>query len=407
MRTIDLVLNTLTYIAAFILTYLSIYLVLIYLKNRETVLNYKGKRVWEPKVSIIVPAYNEEKLIGRCIESLLNLDYPKEKLEIIVVDDCSTDRTYEVAKRYEPKGVRVVRTPANGGCAAKTKNYGLRFATGEVIGFLDSDSFVEPDTLRKMLPYFEEGVGAVTPAVRIWEPKNWIEKMQYIEYEVILFLRRVWMSVESVYVTPGPFSLFTREAIESVGGFDENSLTEDHEIALNIQAKGYLIRSTIDATVFTVPPNTIISWIKQRTRWLRGGVYNRIKHKYLLNIFKYGEFGFVAITFDVALLFPISLMLIGPPLRLIFNDHWTDRLGLLSIFYSMDALTVLGVAMSIFSIGWFYHIWSYMKNYAPRYKVEWWVWILYLLAYSSLSGYVWLFVLWKEITRASNTWDTR
>lgn len=373
----------------------------------EYVRNYVGKRKWEPFVSVIIPVYNEEKEIGRCIESVLNLDYPKNKLEVIVVDDCSTDNSYEVAKTYEKYGVKVLRTPKNGGCAAKTKNYGAKFAKGEVLAFLDSDSFVEPDTLKKMLPYFEEGVGAVTPAVRIWKPKTLMEQLQYIEYETILFLRRILMAVEAVYVTPGPFSIFRRDAFEAVGGFDNSSLTEDHEIALHLQAKGYKIRSTFDATVHTIPPKDIWGWIKQRTRWLRGGLYNRIKHIYLLNLSKYGDFGLLAIALDMVLFIPILLMIIGPIIRIILYNHWVERLGMMSMIYSIDSLWFIGLLVSIFSIIWFVHEWRFMSKYTPKYKIAWWAWLIEIFVYSALWGYIWVFVIWKEITRQKMTWETR
>ncbi|MCD6227753.1 glycosyltransferase family 2 protein [Candidatus Micrarchaeota archaeon] len=403
----EAILNILTYISAFILTYFSVFLIFIYLERRNYVENYKGKTKWEPTVSVIIPVYNEEKEVGRCIESVLNLDYPKDKLEIIVVDDCSTDNSYQIAKQYEKYGVKVLKTPKNGGCAAKTKNYGVRFANGEVLAFLDSDSFVEKDTLKKMLPYFEEGVGAVTPAVRIWNPKTVMEQLQYIEYEVILFLRRVLMAVEAVYVTPGPFSIFTRKAFEEVGGYDNKSLTEDHEIALHIQAKGYLVRSTFDANVHTVPPKTITGWIKQRTRWLRGGLYNRIKHFYLLNILKYGDFGLLAIALDMILFIPIFLMIIGPILNILFYDHWVERLGVLGMLYSIDALWGVGIVVTVLSILWFIHIWKFISKYSPKYKIKWWVWPIHLFIYSTMWGYIWLFVIWKEVTRQKMAWETR
>lgn len=215
------------------------------------------------------------------------------------------------------------------------------------------------------------------------------------------------MSAEAVYVTPGPFSLFTREAFENVGGYDEGSLTEDHEIALHLQAKGYKIRSTWDATVLTIAPKTVREWIKQRTRWLRGSLYNRIKHYYLLNFFKYGDFGFMAMTFDTILFIPIFLMIIAPPLRIIFRDHWMERVGLFTFMSSMDPLFVIGIAVSILSIIWLYHMWNTMKKYTPKYKIEWWIWPLYLMVYSVAWAYIWVFVLWKEITFQSKSWDTR
>ncbi|MCC7569868.1 glycosyltransferase family 2 protein [Candidatus Micrarchaeota archaeon] len=408
MLMVESVLNTMTYLSAFILTYFSVFLILVYFDKKEYIQTYKGKKVWEPTVSVVIPCYNEEKEIGKCIQSVLNSNYPKEKLQIIVVDDCSKDNSFQEAKKYESKGVIVCQTPKNTGCAAGSKNYGVKLATGEILGFLDSDSFVEPDTLRKMLPFFEErDVGSVTPSVRILNPKNIMEQFQCIEYEVVIFLRRLLMAIDAVYVTPGPFSLFTREAFEETGGFDESSITEDHEIALSIQSKGYKIKSTFDANVHTIPPNTIPLWIMQRTRWLRGGVYNRWKYKYLINLSKWGDFGFMALTLDMILIIPIMMLLITPILRFLLYDHWMERIGLLSVFYSVDALWYIGFAISVISILWLYNVWSTMKNYAPKYKISWYIWPSYLFVYGISMSYVWLFVIWKEITRQKKGWDTR
>ena len=356
MLIVEFVLDMLTYVSAFILTYFSVFIILTYLNNPKYIENFCGTRKWTPFVSVVVPAYNEQFAIHQCIESIMNLNYPKNKLEIIVVDDCSTDDTYKFIKSYEKYGVKVVQTPENSGCAAKAKNYGVQFAKGEILAFLDSDSFVEKNALRKMLPYFDENVGSVTAAVRIRDPKNILEKVQYIEYEVILFLRRILMTLEAVYVTPGPFSIFTREAFESVSGFDNDSLTEDHEIALHLQAKGYLIRSTCDATVTTEAMPNISMWIKQRTRWLRGGIYNRIKHIYLLDFRKYGDFGVLAILLDMAMLLPVTVMILGPVLRVLFYDHWMERIGFLNVLYSVNALWFIGLISILICILWLIHI---------------------------------------------------
>jgi len=403
----EAILNVLAYMSAFVLTYFSVFLILAYLFNKECVDNFVGKRQWTPFVSIIIPMYNEGREVHRCIDSLLALDYPKDKYEIIVVDDCSTDNSYEVVKQYESKGIKLYKTPKNTGHAAGSKNYGVPFCKGDVIAFLDSDSFVAPDVLNIMLPYFEEGVGVVTPACRVWEPHTIMEKLQFIEFEVILFLRRIFMALEAVYVTPGPFSMFTREAFESVGGFDEKSFTEDHEIALSIQAKGYMIRSTVDASVHVIQPDTIKGWLAQRVRWLRGGLYNRIKHIYLLNGLKYGDFGILAIVLDMILFIPIALMLIGPVVNFFLKDHWLARMGVGSVFYSIDALWFIGIFITIISLIWFVYVWKYMRKFTSDYKINWWIWPLHLFVYSAAWGYVWLFVLWEEITRKKQSWATR
>jgi len=253
-----------------------------------------------PKVSIIVPAYNEEENIEDTIKSLLNLDYPKDKLEIIVVDDGSKDRTYEVAKKYESEIVKVYRKE-NGG-KASALNYGIKRASGEFIVTLDADSIVPRDALKKMLEYFdEEGVMIVVPAIQITKANNFWEHLQSIEYSYNNFLRLIFDKLNCIYVAPGPFSVFRRKFFEKVGYFDEKNITEDMEIAMRCQAYGYKIRYCPDVLIKTKAPNSFKSLLKQRLRWYLGFVdnfliyRNKILNKVLVNLVFGGAVIFIII----------------------------------------------------------------------------------------------------------------
>ncbi|MBI2079860.1 glycosyltransferase family 2 protein, partial [Candidatus Micrarchaeota archaeon] len=220
------------YAISFIALYLTVFFLLLFLKNRNEVLTEaKEEKNWAPKISIVIPAYNEEDNIGRCIDSILNADYPKEKLEIIVVDDSSTDRTYEVAKKYEKYGIKVVRKEREG-TAAATKNYGVKLATGEIIATLDSDSYIRKDTIGKMLKLFSSGdIAAVTAAIKADEERgtNILTNIQKVEYLFTLFSRKVSTFIDAVQVTPGPFSMFRRWIFDKIGYFDPKNILEDQE----------------------------------------------------------------------------------------------------------------------------------------------------------------------------------
>ncbi|RMD67093.1 glycosyltransferase family 2 protein [Candidatus Pacearchaeota archaeon] len=255
---------------------------------------YSRNRKGLPKVSVIIPAYNEEEHIAETIEHVLKLDYPRAKLEVIVVDDGSKDRTYEVAKRFVKKGVKVFRK-RNGGKGGAV-NFGIKIASGDVVATLDADSFPERKALLKMLPYFEDKrVMAVTPAMLIHRPKNFIEKIQYAEYLFGVFLRKVLAFVNAIHVTPGPFSLFRREFFEKHGLFDEKNITEDTEIALRMQKHHYKIENALDARVTTVGPSKFRNLVRQRLRWYTGFVNNSLKYKELMNIYEYGFMALVLI----------------------------------------------------------------------------------------------------------------
>jgi len=261
--------------------YSSLFFLFLILENREKIEDPEPKRF--PSVTIIVPAYNEEKTVGKTIRSLLKLDYPKNKLKIFVVDDGSTDKTYAIAKKFEKenKGLVKVFTKPNGG-KASALNYGIRRTKSEIIVSMDADSFVSRDALKRMVGYFEDPrVMAVTPSLKVYKPKGFWRRIQAMEYLLGVFLRKAFALLGSIHVTPGPFSAYRREFFEKHGYYDEGNLTEDIEVALRIQAKGYDIENSIKAEVFTVAPRRFLPLLKQRLRWYTGFMVNLFRYKRL------------------------------------------------------------------------------------------------------------------------------
>lgn len=267
-----------------------------------------------PLVSVIIPAYNEEKTIEKTIQSVLELDYPKNKLEIIVVDDGSKDKTAEIAKNVS-KRVRVFSKP-NGG-KASALNYGIARAKGEFIAGLDADSFVTPSALKKMLGYFnDKEVMCVTPALNVYNPKTFLQKLQHAEYLFGIFLRKIFSLSDAVHVTPGPFSIFRKEFFEKYGGYEEGNLTEDFEIALRLQSYHYKIRNSVDAVVYTVAPARFMPLLRQRRRWYVGQAQNLKKYWFLFSK-KYGDLGLIILPAAVLSVF-FSIIIIGYSLYKIF-----------------------------------------------------------------------------------------
>jgi len=264
-------------IAAFY--FLSLY-ILIYLRNRGEMFKFP-KITKKYDLSIVVPCYNEEKHIAGTIQSLLDSNYSNLK-KIIVVDDCSTDNSYNIIKQYAKKYARVmaVQTPKNTGKASGAKNYGSRFVKTELIGFTDADSYPKRDAIEKMIGYFDEKkVGAVTAAVLVQKRDRWIERLQSIEYKVIIFTRKLLGFIGAIYVTPGPLAIYRKKAFDVVGGFDETNMTEDIEITWHLAAKKYLVKMCIPAKVYTVAPKKTKVWFNQRIRWNVGGVQTMLKYK--------------------------------------------------------------------------------------------------------------------------------
>jgi cellulose synthase/poly-beta-1,6-N-acetylglucosamine synthase-like glycosyltransferase len=253
-----------------------------YFPNRKYLFDIQKSKKNYP-LSIIIPCYNEEKVIEKTVMSVLKSDYPNLK-KVIVVDDCSTDNSFKIIKQMARKYSKVlaVQTPKNTGKAAGSKNYGTKFATTELIGYVDSDSFVEKSAIRKMIGFFDDPkIGAVTSVILVDRRNNFLEKMQAIEYKLIAFRRKLLEFIDSIYVTPGPLAIYRRKAFDDVKGFDESNLTEDIEITWNMISKGYVIRMSMQSYVYTIPPNKLKPWIKQRIRWNIGGFQTMLKYRHI------------------------------------------------------------------------------------------------------------------------------
>lgn len=249
-----------------------------------------------PKASVIIPAYNAAATIRDCVLSAVGLDYPRDKLEVIVVNDGSTDSTPAIVsgliRSHKSTGI-ILMDQGNLGKGAAVNN-GIKACSGEFFACLDADSFVEPETLRKMLCVFERsgpGLAIVTPAMKVFQPKGFIQKFQRVEYLVALLFNRIASHFDALYVAPGPFSLYRKSIMMKVGCFDERNLTEDLEIGYRMQKNNYGLKHCFDAYVYTTSPGTIPQLYRQRSRWWRGSILNFLDYRSLFLNPRYGHFG--------------------------------------------------------------------------------------------------------------------
>jgi cellulose synthase/poly-beta-1,6-N-acetylglucosamine synthase-like glycosyltransferase len=291
------------FIYIFIGLYMFFLLLTLYAINREKIYDSpKGKP--EP-VSIVVPCYNDEEFIGKTIEALLDLNYPKDMLEIIVVDDKSKDNSAEVVRRYarKHKNVRLIVNKRNSGGAAEPRNTGVRAAKYKYVAVTDSDSMPERDALIKMIGFLQQdkNVGAVTCSILTKKPKTFWQRMQEMEYVTIAFTRRLLDFVDSVYVTPGPFALYRKKELIEIGLFDPTNMTEDIEIVWRYLSKGYKARMAIEARAYSATPETFKGWWKQRLRWNIGG--KQTLWRYRKFAFRHNMLGYFIIPFFSASLF--------------------------------------------------------------------------------------------------------
>jgi cellulose synthase/poly-beta-1,6-N-acetylglucosamine synthase-like glycosyltransferase len=287
--------EVLTYPFLFIAVFFEVFLLVTFLSAPARTRRAQALSTKTPFVAVIVPCWNEENTIKGTAESLLALDYPKDKISIVLVDDGSTDNTAAVLDGLAKDSRITVIHKENGG-KHSALNLGIeRSPQAEYIGCLDADSFVASDALREIIGYFDDPkVAAVTAAMSVHEPKSWLERMQHADYIHGITLRHVISSLNGLYVTPGPFSFYRRDMILELGGFQKGHNTEDLEMALRIQRGGYLIENAPRARVYTKTPKTIPSLIKQRTRWTTGFLRNVLyDYRDLIGNPKYGTLGII------------------------------------------------------------------------------------------------------------------
>ena len=261
-----------------IIRYLALMFFSIFKVGLKTEKEARGKAMHtHHKVSIIVPAYNEEVVIGRSIISLLQQTYPN--MEIIVVDDGSKDQTYRYAKRYESQRVKVVTKP-NGG-KSRAINTGIEYATGDLVMVVDADSRLNDDAVALMVQYFDDpAIAAVAGSVYVVNQVNTVTRLQALEYiEGLNMVRNGQSLLKMVNIIPGPIGMFRIDALKEVGLYDHDTFAEDCDVTLKLLVAGYAIDFESDAVAYTEAPEQILDLIKQRYRWTRGILQAIRKHR--------------------------------------------------------------------------------------------------------------------------------
>lgn len=295
-----------------ILIYLSVYIGLFavsyYLLSFLTY-RKKYKKISEnklPKVAVIIPAYNEEKGIKETIMSALNLDYPKNKLEIVVVDNGSKDKTYSIAKKIKNKKLKVLKERKKG--KANALNFAISKVRAEIIVTMDADTSAERDALKKMVHRFSNPkVMCVAPSIIIHKPKGVLQRVQQIEYFLGLYLRKAFNSMNAIHITPGAFSAYRKSFFKKYGGFDVNNITEDMEMCFRIQYNNLIVECEENAITYTKAPNTFLGLLRQRRRWYFGLTKNLWSYRKLFSK-KYGQLGLIVLPMAViAVLFAMVL----------------------------------------------------------------------------------------------------
>lgn len=289
----DPVYNLFVYVLWFLATFYTVFFIVSMIFNKNKLYEKRVSNVDNGYVSVIVSAFNEEKKIDKTIRSLKKIKY--EKIEFIIVNDGSSDRTADVVRKniFQDKRFILIDRKNNIGKAASL-NEGISIAKGVYVACMDADSMVEPDVFTKALPYFNgKRVGAVTISVEVFKPRKFLHKLIDIEYTIGLSLfLKIASFFNFIFVTPGPFSIYRMDVLKKIKGFDSENIVEDLEIAYRIHKAGYRIENCMEAKVWTICPPTFHQIYNQRKRWYSGALQTCYKHRSLMLKRKYGLFSF-------------------------------------------------------------------------------------------------------------------
>lgn len=395
--------DLLFYTAVYVSLYVSVFWLMIFAGSKHRKLGLSKL----PSLSIIIPAYNEEQTLEKCVHSLKDQQYPG--LKIIIVDDGSTDNTRKLGRGLAEKYpfVRYIRKPNKGKAAAL--NTGLSELDTEYFGFIDADTFLSDNALKNMVRYFTAGPAAVIAAVKPAQPKNLVERMQKIEYVLASFTRKLMSFLDSLYYTPG-FAIYRTEVIRKVGGFDEENFTEDLEIGLRLKSAGYSIENTIDDCAYTVVPKTLRELFDQRMRWYRGHIYNSKKYSHMFFSRKYGSLGMFILPMQyvlLALTSPLLLLGVYEFAGYVSKNMVDVRLVGYDVAYFLETADITLLTPVTFFIlamlGAFLLIMK-VSQQQVREKITAPEYVLYMLVYPFINLFLWIAAFTQEMTRAKKKW---
>jgi len=299
---------------------------------------------WRPPVSVVIAAFNEEKVILKTVESILENGYPN--LEVVVVDDGSTDRTLQVLHDTFASEPRVrIFTQSNAGKSAAL-NRAIAEASHEILVALDADTLFRRGAIQKLVRHFSDPrVGAVSGNARVGNRQRWITRFQSIEYVYGFNLdRRALDVLNAITVVPGAAGAWRKSLILQAGGFARDTLAEDTDLTLAIRRLGYRIRYDEEAVAYTEAPEDTRSLARQRFRWAFGTLQSVWKHRDATFDPRYGSLAFVALP--SIWLFQVLLSMLSPFAELamivaLISGNWPVVLLFYGAFFVLELLTGL------------------------------------------------------------------
>lgn len=305
----------------------------------------KIKASWSGGVSVVIPAYNEMENIAATIDSVLQSQ--RKRLEIIVVDDGSTDSTKDLVLKLRKKHQGLIRfySRQNGGKAAAL-NFGISKAKYGVIVAMDGDTIFTPDTIRNLVrPFGDPSVGAVAGKVCVTESASIFSKFQHLEYVISQNIdKKAFSYLNAVGVVPGPVGAWRKADLIKLGGYSSDTLVEDQDMTLAMLASGKKVIYEPEAVAYTETPFRFRDFIRQRTRWIFGTIQCLIKYRSHLFSLRLNSLGLIVLpntmifTLFLPLLYPLMDVLFLSWLAFnFFNQLWF----LFAIFILIDLIYAL------------------------------------------------------------------
>jgi peptidoglycan-N-acetylglucosamine deacetylase len=273
---------------------------------------------YKPKVAVLIPAYNEEKVIERTVRAALNSNYPN--LRVIVIDDGSRDRTLEVAReafvREEASGRVLILTKPNSG-KADALNYGIEhLGDAELFVGIDADTVIAPDAISRLVPHFiNPKVGAIAGNAKVGNRVNLWTRWQALEYITSQnFERRALDVLGAVSVVPGALGAWRVSAVLAAGGYHTDTVAEDADLTMALLRMGYRVEYEDMAVAYTEAPTNANGLMRQRFRWSFGILQSVYKHRSVFA--RKGVLGWIALPNIV--IFQILLPLVSPLIDIMF-----------------------------------------------------------------------------------------
>ena len=251
-------------------------------------------------VTVLIAAFNEEEVIADTLSALLRSDYPD--LELLVIDDGSTDHTAEVVRGLAARDPRIRLIRQKNGGKALALDRGIVRARGEILVTLDADTQFTPHTIRNLVRHFAVDrngrLGAVAGVVKVGNLRNVLTRWQAIEYISQIGVERAAQdALGAIMIVPGACAAWRKSAVVEAGGYSKATLAEDFDLTMMLHQLGYRVTQDDEAIAYTEAPESLRALLKQRTRWVFGSVQVLWKHQFLLFNPRYGWLGMVLMPF--------------------------------------------------------------------------------------------------------------